>query len=250
MIELIDEKDVINPKGIIKVGNIFVKTMDIEIMSIMEDVPIEWISDVPDYCGAYIITTKLGKSYVGSSKRLYTRLMSHIYSNIHTIEPIESVSFYFTKDHIDSRILEYVLIRELRPELNIDTLDRNKDNVSYTEELLRSNDNIRVIFERLRERIHSLDNIREVIRKSWIIYQVGMDTFCGIEIKKNHLLINLKTDDVEFNDPYGLCSKICNYMWTYNRCIKLDDFNKVIMVFDIIKQSYEFTIKTPDIWRR
>lgn len=78
---------------------------------------------IPEHCGVYIITTKSGKRYVGSSKNILKRLYHHVsIDNIregkHIKEPITSISVYLTDDERGARLLEHWFMLELDPELN------------------------------------------------------------------------------------------------------------------------------------
>lgn len=238
----IDIFDDISKNNLTNIKKILAKNINIDIVSIMENVPIGWTSDVQDSCGTYIITTQSGKIYVGSSKRVRNRILTHMYNNVSITEPIESVSFYITKDHIDARILEYILIKELKPELNMDVLDKRDYVTSYYEKLLLSNPNLLLLFEELRYYICSLADIQEHIRRGLIIYQAKMESFCAIKIKKDCMIIYLKIDETRFDDSHQLCSKI-GHAWTYNRYIELDNIYGIDKIFTFVRQAYESTIK-------
>lgn len=71
---------------------------------------------VPDHCGAYIITTKSGRRYIGSSVNIYNRIKYHVTNRE---EQIINVSVYLTDDEIDARNIERYLLYKFRPELNV-----------------------------------------------------------------------------------------------------------------------------------
>lgn len=75
--------------------------------------------------GAYIVTTESGHIYIGSTKNLRVRLQDHVNKQMkhcHTniFEPIKSVVVYVTDNPIDAKILEYWLIKQLKPQLNFE----------------------------------------------------------------------------------------------------------------------------------
>lgn len=70
---------------------------------------------VPDHCGAYIITTKSGRRYIGSSVNIHNRIKYHITNRE---EQIINVNVYLTDDETDARNLERYLLYKFRPELN------------------------------------------------------------------------------------------------------------------------------------
>src|SRR3989338_2990709 len=85
----------------------------------IEDVPIDY-DKIPDCSGAYVITVKSGKRYVGKSKAVRSRLQQHKHPKDGNLEgeKIDKVSAYLTKDYYDAGILEPLLILEFKPELN------------------------------------------------------------------------------------------------------------------------------------
>lgn len=93
----------------------FIKKIDIEILSVIENVTPENILSIPNECGTYIITVRSRKRYVGSSKKVVSRVRTHVHN---IIEPIIAIDFYITENILDAKILEYYFIRELCPELN------------------------------------------------------------------------------------------------------------------------------------
>jgi len=93
--------------------------ISVETISVLKDIPEQCLSSIPDCCGAYVIKVQSGKRYVGSSKTLRTRIQAHkVYNDPNISEKIISACYYQTENHMDARILEYWLIREVNPELN------------------------------------------------------------------------------------------------------------------------------------
>jgi len=223
--------------------------IDIEVISKIEDVPFEKLSSIPNCCGAYIITVKSGKRYVGSSKTVRTRIQSHnAHNDPNIIEDIDKVTFYLTKKHMDARILEYWLIRELNPELNFEIRPDASTWKDGSKELLLSNANgsPKEILEKLSKLILALPNTKEVIRKNWIIYQISkMKNFCAIKIKKDHLEVDLKILDYsKFKDSENVSFDIMSTQtWTFDRRIELYNTEQIDQTFEIIKQAYDM-IKT------
>lgn len=70
---------------------------------------------VPVYCGAYVLTLKNGKRYVGSSINIKMRVNTHKRD-----KDINTITVYLTTDIFDAVILEYYLIKTLKPELNME----------------------------------------------------------------------------------------------------------------------------------
>lgn len=195
--------------------------------------------------GAYVITTKTDRRYIGSSNSLYNRLRSHMdYKESKNVdEPIKSVCCYLTNDEIDARILEYWLIRELKPELNKEIQpDASRWKTGSKEILFLDNeDKMRKVFEKFSERILSLPGVKEIVRKSWITYQLSpMKNFCAVRITRNCLQIDLKVDKTQLKDPAQISLEIIpTQAWTFNRRLQLSGINEIGEAFELIKQAYE-----------
>lgn len=196
--------------------------------------------------GVYVITTNTDKRYVGSSNVLCNRIRSHMdYKEGKNVsEPINSVCCYTTNDEIDARILEYWLIRELKPDLNREIQpDASRWKKGYKETLLLDAKNeLRSLLEEFSQRILSLSGVKEVVRKSWITYQLSrMKNFCAVKVKSNCLQIDLKVDDVQFKDGYQFSKEIkSTQSWTFNRRLELRNITEMDKAFELIQQAYEF----------
>lgn len=226
----------------------------VDIIDKKENVSIGEISDIPNCCGAYVITVNSGERYVGTSKTVRTRIQSHKVPNDPNIEgkKINKVSVYLTNTLEDADILECWLIRELKPELN----KRHQDDASTwkeipKEQLLSSTTKeFKEISGKLSNKILTLPNVKEIIRKSgWITYQISaMKNFCAIIVRKDYLQIDLKVDENNFNDPNNLSSKIKpTQAWTFNRRIKMYDDKQFDDIFKLVRQAYEVMISKRNI---
>lgn len=216
----------------------------VEVTSVLNDIPLEQISSVPNCCGAYIIIVQSGKKYVGSSKTVRSRVLSHkVYNDPNINEPIKSVSLYLTNNHMDARILEYYLIKELKPELNFEIQpDASTWKVKPEKEaLVNTNNNLRKIFDALRKPILDIPEVKEIIRKNWITYQSSpMKNFCAIKFKSNCLQIDLKTSNERIDDPDQFSWEIKpTQAWTFDRRMELSSIAQVDVAFNLICQAYE-----------
>ncbi len=94
-------------------------TVVVEVLRVLKHVPAKDLASLPNEAGAYVITVRSGARYVGSSKTLRSRVLAHRDAKDPNVtEPIASVCAYLSHSHVDARILEAWLIREVRPELN------------------------------------------------------------------------------------------------------------------------------------
>lgn len=217
----------------------------VNITSTIENVPIDKISDIPDCCGAYVITVESGKTYVGTSKNVRTRIPQHESEKATDFpgEKMDKASAYLTKNLYDADILEQWLIRELKPELN----KRHQDGASAwkdgseTKLLSGTSKELKEIFDKLSDKILSLPDVKKEVRKSWITYQISAGkNFCIIEVRKNYLQIGLKVDKNNFNDPNNLSFEI---EWTtqqaFNRRIEMYDDKQFDGIFKLVMQAYK-----------
>lgn len=92
----------------------------VEVEEILFHVPADDLSRIPNAPGAYVIRVDSGRRYVGSSNTARARVQAHRVADDPSVrEPIRSACCYLTRGHMDARILEHWLIREIGPELNL-----------------------------------------------------------------------------------------------------------------------------------
>lgn len=119
-IKLIPEEDQNKrrKKGIYDIVDISLdKDMFINIKYGILEVCIKGCVNIPQCCGAYVITTKSGYLYIGSSRNVYRRIKQQVIRS-GMIEPIEKIRVYIVETPFDAKILEYWLMKELKPQLN------------------------------------------------------------------------------------------------------------------------------------
>ncbi len=83
---------------------------------------------IGDCCGVYVLITKSGRTYVGSSQNIRKRIMNHRCNIEYLFDPIESVIIYVTEDIKSARSLAKTIITDIRPDLNIRYHDTTMDN--------------------------------------------------------------------------------------------------------------------------
>lgn len=89
--------------------------IDIKIKRYRENFKLYNLKEIPTGYGAYVIKHPEG-IYIGSSsaeRGLRGRICAYKWRQF------ESISYYVTENEIDALILEHILIKELKPELNI-----------------------------------------------------------------------------------------------------------------------------------
>ena len=199
--------------------------IEVEIVQVLEDLSPDELASVPERPGAYVVRTRSGKRYVGVSKSLRDRARAHIDNpadpNIR--EPVRSLSVYETRTEADAAILEYALIRRLRPELNRENQPDASDwKIGSRQAILVGTEpKLRELQAELARRIGAL-GAKEVIRKSWITYQISpMKNFCAVKVLADCLQVDLKVDK-NFRDPAGVCEKLARtQVWTFDRRLRI-----------------------------
>lgn len=215
----------------------------VNISSAIENVAINKIANIPNCCGAYVISVRSGKRYVGTSKTVRTRIQSHRVDNDPNVtEEMDKVSVYLTNTLEDADIMECWLIRELKPELN----KRHQPDASTWKEVSKDvllssiTKELKEIFDKLRDNILALPEAKEKVRKGWITYQISaMKNFCAIIVRKNYLQIDLKVDKSNFNDPNNLSFGIKpTQAWTFNRRVEMYNDKQFDGIFKLVMQAY------------
>lgn len=81
---------------------------------------------IEDCGGVYILITKSGRTYIGSSKNIRKRIVGHRGNAEFLFDLIESIIIYVTDNVESARILKKNLIMDMRPDINniyYDTMD-------------------------------------------------------------------------------------------------------------------------------
>ena len=124
--------------------------------------------------------------------------------------------------------------------------DVNKEIIVYTEEdhLSKVSDNIKRVYEELKNRILELDDIDVEVKKLYIAFK-GIRNIADIEFHKNKLkiYINMKKDSL--NDPLKLTKDISGigHWGNGDYCIIIDKKDDIDNVIPLIKQSLKVNKK-------
>jgi predicted transport protein len=107
--------------------------------------------------------------------------------------------------------------------------------------IAKGSDEIREIFEALRERIMALDeSVIEKPTKMYVAYRVT-NNFAEVMVAKSQLKIHLRP--LEYDDPKGLVERIPDsYNWTLSRRVYLRTMADLDYVLGLIEQSYKDVI--------
>ncbi len=218
----------------------------VDVAGVTEDLRPEDVGTLPNEPGAYIITTQSGQRYVGSSRSLRSRVRAHLEpaKDPNVTEPVRSVRCYLTHQVADAPIVEYWLIRDLRPELNRETRpDASTWKEGSTDALLAgAAPELREVMDVLSTRICRLPGVKEVARRKWLTYQLSaMRNFCAVKAMKSSLQVDLKVDKTRFFDPTGLSRPVTpTQAWNFNRRIEVSTIDHASAAMALIRQAYEF----------
>jgi len=106
--------------------------------------------------------------------------------------------------------------------------------------LVRASDQVRELYEQLKERILQLGDVRVIARKSYIAF-VAATNFTDVEVQKKSLKVHLNMKKGELDDPVGLARDVSAVAhWgngDYEISVKTDTDLDYVMY--LIKQSYE-----------
>ena len=120
----------------------------------------------------------------------------------------------------------------------------NKEIIVYTEEdhLSKVSDDIRNIYEKLKNRILELDDIDLEAKKLYIAFK-GTRNIIDIEFHKNKLNINMKKGSL--NDPLKITKDISNtgHWGNGDYCVTIDSEDEIDNIIPLIKQSLKVNKK-------
>ena len=124
--------------------------------------------------------------------------------------------------------------------------DVNKEVVVYTEEdhLNKASDNIRKLYEELKNIILELDDIDVEAKKLYIAFK-GMKNITDVEIHKNKLKIYINMKKGTLNDPLSISKDISDigHWGNGDYCITIDKKDDIDNIIPLIKQSLKINKK-------
>ena len=124
--------------------------------------------------------------------------------------------------------------------------DVNKEVVVYTEEdhLEKASDNIKRLYEEIKNRILELDDIDIEAKKLYIAFK-GMRNITDIEIHKNKLKIYINMKKGTLNDPLNISKDISDigHWGNGDYCIIIDNEDDIDNLIPLIKQSLKLNKK-------
>ena len=124
--------------------------------------------------------------------------------------------------------------------------DVNKEIIVYTEEdhLSKASDDIRNIYEKLKNRILELDDIDVEAKKLYIAFK-GSRNITDIEVHKNKLKVYINMKKGSLNDPLKIAKDISNtgHWGNGDYCITINNEDEIDNIIPLIKQSLKVNKK-------
>jgi len=148
----------------------------------------------------------------------------------------------------DNNTFLYNQLKSPNSNESINTVSKNKtiENVSkevkvytFDDYKLRADKEGLELLIKLREQILNIsDDIKEGFTPEYIKYFVNT-TFVVVHIRKKWLIIELRVNEDNFNDPKGLAKDISNRNWTTTREMKIDSIDSINYAVGLIEQAYQ-----------
>ena len=124
--------------------------------------------------------------------------------------------------------------------------DVNKEIIVYTEEdhLSKASDDIRNIYEKLKNRILELDDIDVEAKKLYIAFK-GSRNITDIEFHKNKLKVYINMKKGSLNDPLKIANDISNtgHWGNGDYCVTINSEDEIDNIIPLIKQSLKINKK-------
>lgn len=124
--------------------------------------------------------------------------------------------------------------------------DVNKEIIVYTEEdhLSKASDDIRNIYEKLKNRILELDDIDVEAKKLYIAFK-GSRNITDIEFHKNKLKVYINMKKGSLNDPLKIAKDISNtgHWGNGDYCVTINSEDEIDNIIPLIKQSLKINKK-------
>lgn len=124
--------------------------------------------------------------------------------------------------------------------------DVNKEIIVYTEEdhLSKASDDIKNIYEKLKNRILELDDIDVEAKKLYIAFK-GSRNITDIEFHKNKLKVYINMKKGSLNDPLKIAKDISNtgHWGNGDYCVTINSEDEIDNIIPLIKQSLKINKK-------
>ena len=124
--------------------------------------------------------------------------------------------------------------------------DVNKEIIVYTEEdhLSKASDDIRNIYEKLKNRILELDDIDVEAKKLYIAFK-GSRNITDIEFHKNKLKVYINMKKGSLNDPLKIAKDISNtgHWGKGDYCVTINSEDEIDNIIPLIRQSLKINKK-------
>lgn len=156
----------------------------------------------------------------------------------HLDTDIECYSYTYHKDELDIHLDP--IINQYKNSKNINKNTNQQTSYTLDDHRNKANNDLKPYFDELRENILNIgENIEEDYAPEYIKYVVNT-TFLSIHVRKNWLVLQLRVNDNEFNDPKELTKDISNRNWSVNKEFRCDKDTNLEDALFLIRQAYEY----------
>lgn len=157
----------------------------------------------------------------------------------HLDTDIECFSYSYHKDELDIHLDPFINQYKKRNNGSANTLNLIKT-ITLDDHRERLNKEFKPIFDDFRREVLNLgENIEEGFVPNYVKYVVNT-TFLTVHVRKKWLIIQMRIDKTNFNDPKKLSNDISNRKWSVTREVKLYKRDQINSVIDLVKQAYEY----------
>lgn len=152
---------------------------------------------------------------------------------------IECYSYTYHKNELDIH-LDPIIIQYKKTKSNISTGISNIKTYTLDNHRERAKSNFVDYFDELRREILNLgDDIEEGYVTEYIKYVVKV-IFAEIHVRQQTIIVNLRIDKNNFEDPKSITKDISHRGWSTTRELKITKNTKINDAMFIIKQAYDY----------
>jgi len=156
----------------------------------------------------------------------------------HLDTDIECYTYTYHKDELDIHLDP--IINQYKKPSSYSTSTSNQKTYTLDDHRNKADTKFKQYFDDLRREILNLgEDINEGYVPEYIKYVVRT-TFAAIHVRKQWLIIQLRIDEENFDDPKKLTKDISHRGWSVTKEVKVDQSVKIEDIIYLLKQAYEY----------
>lgn len=156
----------------------------------------------------------------------------------HLNTDIECYTYTYHKDELDIHLDP--IINQYKKPSSYSTSTSDQKTYTLDDHRNKADDKFKQYFDDLRREILNLgEDIDEGYVREYIKYVVRT-TFAAIHVRKQGLIVHLRIDEENFDDPKKLTKDISHRGWSVNRELRVDKNIDIRDAIFIINQAYEY----------